>query len=430
MNDDGDDSFGEDGDEDIMGDGSEITTQLAAAGPVGVAAAAAIASTKRKRKSHTFETNPSIRKRQQTRLLRKLKAVIDEFSVRVGQQAIVLVATPGKPVNNFRAFGAKPLEDVVRNLKTVIMGELETALSQQAPTPNVEDPNLYELPPIVIDGIPTPVEKMTQAQLRAFIPLMLKYSTGRGKPGWGKESTKPPWWPKDVPWANVRMDARNDDEKTKQISWTHALREIVINCYKFHGRDDLLPKFTEEEDMKRVQTVRKVGPGQYASTVVQTISNPDGTVSIIHVDPNNPVITLPDGTTAQVQLHDAGSVHTLAEVATSDSQTMQGTHEIQTNEHGHILITGEDGNTYPVQVSGHQLVTVNPNMYQTVVANIQGGEGGQHVQVLGTPIQISGLGSNLQGLVMKTEPGEGAGAGAGAHNQGLTITPVASGQGG
>merc|ERR1719350_1272745 len=424
MNDDGDDSFGEDGDEDIMGDGSEITTQLAAAGPVGVAAAAAIASTKRKRKSHTFETNPSIRKRQQTRLLRKLKAVIDEFSVRVGQQAIVLVATPGKPVNNFRAFGAKPLEDVVRNLKTVIMTELETALSQQAPPPSVEDPNLHELPPIVIDGIPTPVEKMTQAQLRAFIPLMLKYSTGRGKPGRGKESTKQPWWPKHVPWANVRMDARNDEEKSKQISWTHALREIVINCYKYHGRDDLLPKFSEEEDLKRVQV------NNYGPTVVQTISNPDGTVSIIHVDPNNPVITLPDGTTAQVQLHDAGSVHTLAEVATSDSQTMQGTHEIQTNEHGHILITGEDGNTYPVQVSGHQLVTVNPNMYQTVVANIQGGEGGQHVQVLGTPIQISGLGSNLQGLVMKTEPGEGAGAGAGAHNQGLTITPVASGQGG
>merc|ERR1719336_3392022 len=192
MNDDGDDSFGEDGDEDMMGDGSEITTQLAAAGwqhgPVGVAAAAAIASTKRKRKSHTFETNPSIRKRQQTRLLRKLKSIIDEFSVRVGQQAIVLVATPGKQsVNNFRAFGAKPLEDVVRNLKTVIMSELETALSQQAPPPNVVDENLYELPPIVVDGIPTPVEKMTQAQLRAFIPLMLKYSTGRGKPGWGKE---------------------------------------------------------------------------------------------------------------------------------------------------------------------------------------------------------------------------------------------------
>lgn len=38
---------------------------------------------------------------------------------------------------------------------------------------------------------------------------------GRGKPGWGKESTRPPWWPKDVPWANVRMDARSEDQKQK-----------------------------------------------------------------------------------------------------------------------------------------------------------------------------------------------------------------------
>lgn len=33
-----------------------------------------------------------------------------------------------------------------------------------------------------------------------------------------------------------------------QISWTHALRQIVINCYKFHGREDLLPAFTEDEE--------------------------------------------------------------------------------------------------------------------------------------------------------------------------------------
>ena len=45
-------------------------------GPVGVAAAAAIASAKRKRRNHAFETNPSIRKRQTTRLTRKLKVHI------------------------------------------------------------------------------------------------------------------------------------------------------------------------------------------------------------------------------------------------------------------------------------------------------------------------------------------------------------------
>lgn len=35
--------------------------------------------------------------------------------------------------------------------------------------------------------------------------------------------------------------------------------------------------------------------------MLQTIQNADGTVSIIQVDPNNPIITLSDGTTAQVQ---------------------------------------------------------------------------------------------------------------------------------
>lgn len=95
----------------------EITAQLAAAGPVGVAAAAAIATAKKRKRPHSFETNPSIRKRQQTRLLRKLKATIDEYTTRVGQQAVVLVVTPGKPQNNYKVFGARPLENVVSILR-------------------------------------------------------------------------------------------------------------------------------------------------------------------------------------------------------------------------------------------------------------------------------------------------------------------------
>lgn len=39
-------------------------------GPIGMAAAAAIATAKKRKRPHSFETNPSIRKRQQTRLLR------------------------------------------------------------------------------------------------------------------------------------------------------------------------------------------------------------------------------------------------------------------------------------------------------------------------------------------------------------------------
>lgn len=224
---DGDPAIDSDGD-DASNDGDlmsyvgqdEAIANLAATGlytsPVGIAAGMAIASGSKKRKrNHSFETNPSIRKRQQTRLLRRLKATIDEYTTRVGQQAIVLVVTPQKSQNNFKVFGAKPLENVVRSCKQVIMNELDNCLAQQAPPPVKGDSSKHELPPLVVDGIPTPVEKMTQAQLRAFIPLMLKYSTGRGKPGWGKESTRPPWWPEGLPWANVRSDARSDDDKLK-----------------------------------------------------------------------------------------------------------------------------------------------------------------------------------------------------------------------
>lgn len=55
---------------------NEVTAQLVAAGVVGVAAAAAITSSKKRKRPHSFETNPSIRKRQQNRLLRKLRACL------------------------------------------------------------------------------------------------------------------------------------------------------------------------------------------------------------------------------------------------------------------------------------------------------------------------------------------------------------------
>merc|ERR1711944_336809 len=65
------------GDESMNANEEKITSQLASAGPTGMAAAAAISSTKKRKKSFAFETNPSIRKRQQTRILRKLRQNIE-----------------------------------------------------------------------------------------------------------------------------------------------------------------------------------------------------------------------------------------------------------------------------------------------------------------------------------------------------------------
>lgn len=426
----------------------DVTAQLAAAGPVGVAAAAAIATGKKRKRPHTFETNPSIRKRQQTRLLRKLKATIDEYTTRVGQQAVVLAVTPGKPQHHFKVFGAHPLETVVRACRGVLVGELEAALAQQAPPQAQEDPTLHELPPLVVDGIPTPVEKMTQAQLRAFIPLMLKYSTGRGKPGWGKESTRPLWWPGDLPWANVRSDARSEEDKQK-VSWTHALRQIVINCYRYHGREDLLPAFSEEEDKEKVKalaathvqvsavvnavattasstvagavTAESLTTAQgtlytspithYTPTMVQTINNPDGTVSIIHVDPGSALLTLPDGTQAQVRTvsatmsgGDGDNGQGGAAVAPISAVNMELNSEAAAravatlaeatlNHDGQIILTGEDGTQSAFPVSG--MVTIPVSMYhgmQVTMAPVvsaeaaSGSEGGDGVEVLAVPV--------------------------------------------
>ncbi|XP_023206360.1 nuclear respiratory factor 1 isoform X1 [Xiphophorus maculatus] len=274
----------------------EITAHLAAAGPVGMAAAAAVATGKKRKRPHIFESNPSIRKRQQTRLLRKLRATLDEYTTRVGQQAIVLCVSPSKPNPVFKVFGAAPLENVVRKYKSMMLEDLENALAEHAPAGGEL---ASELPPLTIDGIPVSVDKMTQAQLRAFIPEMLKYSTGRGKPGWGKESCKPVWWPDDIPWANVRSDVRTEEQK-QRVSWTQALRTIVKNCYKQHGREDLLYAFEDQQvttvsaaqhHLTAAQSIAHLVPSQ---TVVQTVNNPDGTVSLIQVGTGHTVATLAD----------------------------------------------------------------------------------------------------------------------------------------
>ncbi|XP_019501634.1 PREDICTED: nuclear respiratory factor 1 [Hipposideros armiger] len=268
----------------------EVTAHLAAAGPVGMAAAAAVATGKKRKRPHVFESNPSIRKRQQTRLLRKLRATLDEYTTRVGQQAIVLCISPSKPNPVFKVFGAAPLENVVRKYKSMILEDLESALAEHAPVPQEVN---SELPPLTIDGIPVSVDKMTQAQLRAFIPEMLKYSTGRGKPGWGKESCKPIWWPEDIPWANVRSDVRTEEQK-QRVSWTQALRTIVKNCYKQHGREDLLYAFEDQQTQTQATTTHSIAHLVPSQTVVQTFSNPDGTVSLIQVGTGATVATLAD----------------------------------------------------------------------------------------------------------------------------------------
>ncbi len=56
---------------------------------------------------------------------RKLRATLDEYTTRVGQQAIVLCISPSKPNPVFKVFGAAPLENVV----SVTVSRLTTFVS-------------------------------------------------------------------------------------------------------------------------------------------------------------------------------------------------------------------------------------------------------------------------------------------------------------
>ncbi|XP_041350112.1 DNA-binding protein P3A2-like [Gigantopelta aegis] len=356
----------------------DVTAQLAASGIIGKAAAAAIVSAKKRKRAHHFETNPANRKRQQTRLLRKLKVCIEEYTTRVGQQAVVLCCTPGKAsqsgvsLNSYKVFGSQPLETVIRNCRGMIMQDLESALAEQAPV-NPDNSGMQELPPLSIDGIPTAVDKMTQAQLRAFIPLMLKYSTGRGKPGWGKMEYRPVWWPNDLPWANVRSDARSEEEKQK-VSWTEALRTIVKNCYKNHGREELLHAFSDELNITHASASQH--PTQYSGTMVQTVNNPDGTISIVQIDTAHvgSIVTLPDGTQATV-------VHAINDTQHEASQAVQTLAEVATNQNN---------------MGAHVATVVNPTM-------------GMLNHTAGTVNTLSAMGQDGNQLVFNGEVALGSG---------------------
>ncbi len=236
----------------------------------------------------------------------------------------------------------------------------------------------------------------------------------------------------NLPWANVRSDVRSDEVKRK-VSWTLALRAIVRNCYAHHSREDLLPEFTDHDTLQQAQYGHQ--------TMVQTINNPDGSLSIIHIDTGNDgtpqVVTLADGTHAQVvhAIHPGGAtslagssqeasaaVQTLAEVAagtqhlTATSSAQQHTGqmvelgdpslgsqgvatlaEATINQDGQIVFTGGDGGG----LAG--MVSIPVSVYQTVISSMQ-----QQPQELGQQQVQMTMGAPLGVILdsLSTEPTE------------------------
>lgn len=96
-----------------------------------------------------------------------------------------------------------------------------------------------------------------------------------------------------------------------QVSWTHALRQIVINCYTFHGREDLLPAFSEEDEKANATATANAN---VSSSVGVLKMHSSGTVPThkIQIQANGSpqiIAASPDGisvTSSQVCLNPAG----------------------------------------------------------------------------------------------------------------------------
>lgn len=171
-------------------------------------------------------------------LLRKISKHVSNYYNIVGKHIAVVAQTQTRTNRStLRIFGSKPLVEVIRKETEKIVRVFDDS-TKDSESKYAEE-KLFHLPPLVADGVPQTLSRMTQKNLRSFIPLMMKYSTGRGKPGWGKENLKPPWWPKGTPWKSVRLDCRSEESKLHE-SWTNVLREIIRSCYYYHGREDLL----------------------------------------------------------------------------------------------------------------------------------------------------------------------------------------------
>uniref|UniRef100_A0A0A9XAI2 DNA-binding protein Ewg n=1 Tax=Lygus hesperus TaxID=30085 RepID=A0A0A9XAI2_LYGHE len=180
---------------------------------------------------------------------------------------------------------------------------------------------------------------MTQAQLREFIPIMLRYSTGRGKPGWGKECMRPIWWPEDIPWSNIRVDSRNWESKTVE-SWSSTLRRIIIACYKYHGREDLLNEAAVECGVSRSIAPmddssgedRKISPGTQISLgnpPLEKVVHEDGTISLYvpkPADTRHVILTDADGQEYCVQIsvpNNTAAVLGNFQMTTTDAHNVQ-----------------------------------------------------------------------------------------------------------
>ncbi len=74
--------------------------------------------------------------------------------------------------------------------------------------------------------------EMTLADLRVYVPLLIRAAEDRAKPGYSKMAMRPAWW--DRTWSQHCVHS----ELTRE-----ELLHLVRNCYRHYNRLDLLSEY-------------------------------------------------------------------------------------------------------------------------------------------------------------------------------------------
>ena len=188
-------------------------------------------------------------------------------------QSVTILSTGGTSVWDLRVSGSEPLRSIVQSHIHEIAVELQQRLQQFNRTPlpsetsqsgnhdtvftmdaqggdddtllaSLEQPETpvvtaeSQILPVPVAPSGNPLSRMTLAELRSFVPFMVRHElismhVRRGEPGrhgqirWGDAGAKPVWWPSDVlPFESPRRDPRPDSEQVLSL-------ELVLAMHRF-----------------------------------------------------------------------------------------------------------------------------------------------------------------------------------------------------
>ena len=246
-------------------------------------------------------------------LMKIFKELVDEFSVESRHQIAVVFLEETSHNFDREIIATCPLKHVLSRKIEAMVDDLEAEMRTE--WTNGKCP--FSLPHQVQEHEPVQLENMKMTTLRGMIPKLIKLSNNTRMCYWNNNDLKPAWWPNDVPFKNVKMDSRTEEQK-QQMPWINALRKIVYNCFRYYGQSDLLA----------VQEATKIHPEENKSVWIT------GKKTSIEVTPTSLRCTIPVSVATEVSLQNPQTVdvslNAVVNISSGELNDIEMCTEIQT----------------------------------------------------------------------------------------------------